>query len=142
MRASEGFCLPETRLLIPDKNGDPNHSWGRRNFNSSVNVLNTQHVPASSLARAIGPKPCYIRTASCKERYNFFSFIVNGKIQKWFFLWVRGEATAVKKDGRMSDMNVEEHYSMLLGLTSSWTVVLVDMNMKHLRIDVYVEWRG
>ncbi len=39
-------------------------------------------------------------------------------------------------------MNVEEHYSMLLGLTSPWTVVLVEMNMECLRIDVYVEWRG
>lgn len=64
------------------------------------------------------------------------------KNTKWFFLWARGEATAVEKDGRMSDMNVEEHYSMLLGLTSPWTVVLVEMNMKRLRIDVYVEWRG
>lgn len=48
----------------------------------------------------------------------------------------------MEKDGRMSDMNVEEHYSMLLGLTSPWTVVLIEMNMKRLRIDVYVEWRG
>ena len=35
-------------------------------------------------------------------------------------------------------MNVEEHYSMLLGLTSPWTVVLLEMNMERLRIDVYV----